>query len=111
MIPLATTQVTILRNELEAGVTDPADNVDPTVVTIALDVRATIGAPSANAALSTGTRVVYTARLVADPCDIEPEDTVIDQTDGTEWVCVWAKQYGPLLPHVEAQLRHVTGAT
>lgn len=111
MIPLATTTVTVAREESGLDV-DPYDAAQPAPTTITTGVRAVVGAPSANVALSGGDRVVYTSTLRADPCDLQADDTVTDATTGLVWVVLWARRVTAVgQDMMTAQLRLVTGAT
>lgn len=116
MIPLATTTLTVTRDESNGQAADPGEPYDPydpsgtTPTVVAAGVRATIGVPSATVGLAGGDRVAYSAKFVADPSDIEPADTVTD-TAGTVWSVLWARQAGTFgLGHTEGELRLVTGA-
>lgn len=111
MIPIATSAITITRVEIDPTI-DPTKAGDITPTTIATGVRAVIDTPSASVALSFGDRIVYTARLTCDPCDLQQNDTVIDTVGDTEWRVLWTRLKAGLgLDHRVAQLRLVTGAT
>jgi hypothetical protein len=111
-IPLANTTITIRRRNLTA-IEDPADPAEYPAVewaTIAIGVRAVIAPPTANTQLIAGDRVAYGSTLRSDPCDMKPEDHLIDAKDGTEWTVLWCREFDAIgLNHMEAQLRMVTG--
>lgn len=110
MIPLATTTISVERVEAAVDVDGYDDNL-PGPTTVISGVRAVIGAPSANVALSGGDRVVYSATLRCDPCDLQADDTVTDET-GTTWVVLWARRVTALgLDFIDGALRLTTGAT
>lgn len=110
MIPLATTAITIVREQFDPLADRAAPN-PPSPATIATGIRAVISEPSGSNKLSGGDRIVYTAKLTADLCDLQQNDTVVD-SDGTEWRCLWARpKRGFGLDHLVASLRLVTGAT
>lgn len=113
-IPLATTTVTVTRvPETPPDGNDPYDPDDPNppaATTVAIGVRATIAAPTANVALSGGDKVVYSAGFVTDPADIGPDDRLAD-ADGTTWTVLWARPAPGFLPHIQGQARLVVGAT
>lgn len=107
MIPLATNTVTVTR-VVETDV-DPYDADQPSPTTIVSGVRAVVSPPSVNVALSGGDKVVYTANLRCDPCDLQAADTVTDNT-GTAWFVLWAKEINALgFDFMLAQLRLVQG--
>ena len=112
-IPLALTNITIQRVTPVAGDDSIVDGYDnqPDPVTIASGIRATIGQPEASVVLVGGDRVVYSATFDADPCDIQPGDTIIDG-NGFQWTAEWARLVKGLgLDHVQGSLRFVVGAT
>ena len=110
MIPLATTTITVTREEGIVDV-DPYDPNPPAPTTVAAGIRAAISAPTANVALSGGDRVVYTASLRCDPCDITNDDVLTDGT-GTVWSVLWARRETAAgLDFILGQLRLVQGAT
>lgn len=111
-IPIATTTITVTR--VEAGDTvDPYDGPSdqPAPTTVATSVRAAIGPPTATTGLTGGRRVEYEARLVADPCNIAPGDSVVD-AGGNEWTLVWARRVTAFgTDHMLGSLRTTTGTT
>lgn len=110
MIPLATTTITVDRVESAVDV-DGYDANPPAPTPTAAGVRAVITPPTANVALSGGDRVVYTAQLRSDPCDIQADDTLTDES-GTTWQVLWARRVTALgQDMMTGQLRLVTGAT
>lgn len=110
MIPIATTTITINRQIFDPKA-DRADPNPPYPETIVDGVRAVISAPSGSNKLSGGDRIVYSAQLTCDPCDLRQNDSVVEP-DGTEWRCLWSRrQRGLGLDHQIAALRLVTGAT
>jgi hypothetical protein len=113
-IPLALTTLTIQRVTPVVGDDDEYDGYDsgqPAPVTVASGIRATIGEPSASVVLAGGDRVVYSATFAADPCQIEPGDTIIDGF-GTTWSALWSRTvFGLGLSHTQGELRLVTGVT
>lgn len=111
MIPFATTTITVQREEVAVD-TDGYDDDLPDPTTVVSGVRAVIGPPSANVVLSGGDRVVYSAQLRCDPCDIQADDTVVDASNDDTWVVLWARRVTALgLDFMEAQLRLTTGVT
>lgn len=116
MIPLATTSITAQRWALAVSTdpdnpTDPYDATAETETTPAKCVRATISQPSASVALSGGTETVFSATLACDPCDLQQDDLITDNSDGTIWRVLWTRDYGTFgLGHMTAQLRMISGA-
>ena len=109
-IPLFTTTITITRVPRD----DTRDGYDtpPDPDTIATGVRADIGAPSGSQNITTGDRTVVTFRLTADPTDLQADDTVIDDTTGDTYRCIWARQRRGLgLNHTTGALEQVSGAS
>lgn len=106
-----TTTVTITR------VSEPVDydeyDANPSSsALVAEGVRAVVSLPSANVALVGGDRITYSTRLTCDPVDLQAQDLVTDDIEGTSWVCLWARQsIGLGLDHTVASLREVTGAS
>lgn len=109
-IPIATTTLTVTRLVYATDV-DPYDDPQPAPTTTATGVRAVIGTPSANVALSGGQRVEYSAKLTCDPCDIQPGDQVTD-AQGGQWEVLWAKPNPGLFgwSFINGDLRLVQGA-
>jgi hypothetical protein len=106
-IPVATTTITILR---EQDVRDPhtppdvdpwgdgydedADTVPDAVATwvpVATGVRATIATPVGRALFGLGNTSTITFALAADPCDLRNGDRVDDQTTGRRFAVNWAE--------------------
>lgn len=109
MIPLAPNRISVTRTTF-LGNLDPYDS-SPVTGAVASNVRAVVGTPAANAALSGGDRVVYTARLVCDPIPIEVGDQVTDE-QGRAWTALWVAQFAELgTAHTLCELRLVQGAT
>ena len=110
-VPLATTAITVER----VVTTTDEDGYDPNAAAptpLAKHVRATISVPTGAVQLAGGDRVVTTATLHCDPTDLQSQDTVTDEGDGTVWTVLWARQYGAFgLGHTLAQLRLVQGVT
>jgi hypothetical protein len=107
-IPLHNTRITITRSTA-TGTTDLYDAPDAATETIATGIRAAIDPPSGISQLVAGQRVEYTARMNADPCDLQAFDTVT-ATDGTTWTVLWARTQTSLgISYVEADLRLVQG--
>lgn len=113
MIPLATTKISVTRVQLDPTI-DPTKAGDVTPTIIAKGVRAVIDTPTASNKLSFGDRIVYTARLTCDPCDLQENDIITDSADGTEteWRVMWTRtSIGLGINHRVAQLRMITGAS
>lgn len=109
MIPLATSTITVQRVDTPVGM-DAYSADPPAPSTIATDVRAVISPPSANVALSGGTRVEYSGQLRCDPVDLQTDDTVIDAQSGLTWTVLWAQRTTAAgLDFTHAQLRLVQG--
>lgn len=111
-IPLALVTLTVQRVTPVAGDDGQFDGYDsaPAPSTIASGIRAVIGQPSANVVLTGGDRVVYSATFDADPCSIQPGDTIIDSS-GTVWSALFSTTIRGLgLDHTRGELRLVTGA-
>jgi hypothetical protein len=113
-IPLALLTLTVQRTVPtvgDDGIYDPYDpQTSPSTTTVAIGVRATIGQPSANVALSGGDRVVYSATFDSDPCPMLPGDLITDST-GTTWTCLFARTVRGLgLDHTAGELRMEVGA-
>jgi hypothetical protein len=110
-IPLSSTRITVTRSTgADQGTLDPYDSPAPAIETVATGVRARVSEPTADTKLSGGQRVVWTARLVADPTDIRAGDTVTD-SEGTVWTVLWASERtGIGLDHTSAGLRMTEGA-
>lgn len=110
-IPLATTTVTITRSSVPAD----TDGYDPNPAGPALvkeGVPAVVSLPGGAPVLVGGDRIVYNTRLTCDPVDLQANDLVTDDIEGTTWVCLWARQsIGLGLDHTVASLREVTGAS
>lgn len=114
MLPFSTTAIDVQRLEgQDTDALDPYDPYDPMpppLVTIAAGVRAVIGPPTANATLSTGDRVEYSASMRSEPCDIQSGDLVVD-SGGTTWTALWARRttvFG--LDFMHAELKMLQGA-
>jgi len=101
-VPIATTKITIKRPN-----TDGYN--DPVLTVIQTGVRATIN-ETLRAARSTlgqyeqGQVLRTTRRLQADPCDLQPGDTVVDESNGREYVTALAGPGPGLIPHMSAEL-------
>lgn len=110
-IPFSNTTVTITRVP-QTDMTDGYDPDPPGPARVAEKVRAVVSLPSANPVLVGGDRITYSSRLTCDPVDLQANDLVTDDTEGTSWVCLWARQSGGFgLDHTVAALRLVTGAS
>jgi hypothetical protein len=87
VLPFATNTIKIIRSQL-GDLQDPYDPPEdypvPAGKVIATGVRCVIAPPSVNPTLTIGDRLVYTAKLQADPCDIQEGDTIIE-ANGTVW--------------------------
>lgn len=129
MIPLATTLITVTRIDTSTGTVDtpgdydtgpdydtddlidPYDATQPAPTTVDSNVRAAIGPPTATVELAGGRRVEYDARLVCDPCDLQPGDTVTT-ANGDSWRLLWARRVTAFgNDHMLGLLRATTGAT
>lgn len=110
MIPIATTTITVKR--VPADDTRDGYDTPPAAVTIATGVAASIGAPSGSQNITTGDRTVVTFKLTCDPTDLQADDSVVDDTTGEEYRCIWARQRQGLgLDHTTAALEQVEGAS
>lgn len=109
MLAFAKDSITITRT-VEDETIDGYDPNPPTPAQVATGVRATIGAPSAQANLVGGDRIVTNAQMVCDLCDIQAADTVTDQ-NGVVWTVLTAvPQIGFAMDHIAVALRLVEGA-
>jgi hypothetical protein len=107
-IPLSNTHITITR-PVETGSTDLYDAPAPQMTTVATGIRAAINPPSGSTSFTPGQRVIYSARMNADPCDLQEFDTVVAD-DGTVWTVLWARLVKSLgISYVEADLRLTKG--
>lgn len=111
-VPLATTTVTVTRNQLPAAPNDDPYDSTPTVTTIATAVRATIDPPTeATVRLNGGDRVVYNSKLLCDPVLMAVGDFVADAATGLTWVVMAFQQVNGLgLNHTFANIRLTTGS-
>lgn len=115
-IPLSNTHIAIDRVPPDPNANPQADGYAPPTeaqvpVRIAKGVRAILTAPSATTRLTGGTRVVWASTLTCDPCDLQTNDTVTEDS-GRKWTVLWAtpvKGFG--LSHMTASLRMVEGAS
>lgn len=109
-IPLCNTHITITRPVL--GQADPYDPDEyPTVTTelVSSGTRAVIDAPTGAPNLVAGQRIRYSARIVADPCDLQAGDSVTSD-DGTLWSVQWAREVSALgFTYVEGQVQLTQG--
>jgi hypothetical protein len=87
MIPIQTTTVTVKGRRPQAAIDPDAEGYDspPTEpTTLITGLRATITLPSARRSAGEADEVdVYTLRT--DPFDLNRYDTIIDESDGTEY--------------------------
>jgi hypothetical protein len=110
-IPFNTTTVTVSRL-VDPVDTDEYDPVQPSPSQIVAGVRAVVSLPGGSVNLTGGDRVDFNTRLTCDLCDLQTEDIVTDDIEGTAWVCLWSrKSIGLGLDHIVAGLRLVTGAS
>lgn len=118
-LPVATTTITILRGATPStedpygeGYDEVGDR-DDSVATVDTSVRAVIApAGAGNSGRSGGGESqVMEFRLVADDCDLQYTDTVLDDITGEEFAVVWAHGQPGLagLDHVAANLRQTKG--
>jgi hypothetical protein len=111
-IPFNTTTVTVERTVVPQDEDGYADTSAFPSTEVASSVRAVISTPEVNTILSGGDRIVYNAQMRCDPCDIQQEDEVTDDTTGTEWVVLnVVPQSAFALQFLIVSLRLVTGAT
>lgn len=110
MIPLATTTITVQRTALLATA-DPYDAVTAAPETVASGVRAHLSAPGGfETQGGQSAQEDVTWRLSCDPCEINSECVVVDDTTGDTFEIEWARlRTGLGLDHVEAGLRQVSG--
>lgn len=125
MIPIATTRITVNRTDSADPSTAPVDPYgsgypgynttvitgDPTSRITARHVRAHISAPSGSEIIVGGQQARVLFRLTADPCDINHDDTVTDETTGVTYQVNWVVPRSGLtgLEHVEGALVLVEG--
>lgn len=115
-IPLATTTITIKRPPASADGTDPYEG-SAALDTVATGIRATFSSPGGlvgSAGRATESQEVVDWRLLADPCDLQHYDTVVDDTTGAEFGVIWARaRVDPDdgdLDHVVAGVDEIDGA-
>jgi hypothetical protein len=107
-----TTTVTVNRIVDPNPDTDGYDANQPSARQIETDVRAAVVPPSGTVRLIGGTRVIYSATLQCDVCDIQPQDTITDEQTMLDWTVLWVTQINALgFDHMHAQLRRVEGAS
>lgn len=117
-IPIATTTVTIKRPPAADDGKDPYD-AKAAMTTVATGVRAAFVSPSGGASIGggengiTGSQEVVGWQLLADPCDLQHYDTVVDETTTQQFSVAWAKSRPDPdgdLDHVVAGVDEVRGA-
>ncbi len=113
-IPLSSTTITIKRAPADLDGTDPYDppsiDVDD-LDTVETGVRALFASPSGTELGPAGSQESVDWKLLADPCDLQHADTVVDDTTGRLYGVVWAKpRPDEDLAHVVAGVNEVEGA-
>lgn len=109
-IPYAKDLISISRLVESDADFDRFDPDQPVPSLVTSGVRATISLPGGSATLVGGDRVVFSASMQCDVCDLRPSDTVTD-ANGTTWmVLTVTQQVGFGLDHLAANLRLVSGA-
>lgn len=92
-VPLPTTKITITRVTILA--TDDPTEVSGTSTVVAQHINAHLSAPSGSEQRDVGLtasqeRVGY--KLIADPCDLRHDDTVLDETTSVVYQVTWARE-------------------
>jgi hypothetical protein len=117
-LPIATTTIAIKRPPAADDGKDPYDAKAP-MTTVASGVRAAFVSPSGGASIGggengiTGSQEVVGWQLLADPCDLQHYDTVVDETTTQQYSVAWAKARPDPdgdLDHVVAGVDEVRGA-
>jgi hypothetical protein len=111
-IPFGTTLISIVRSVL-SDIADPygEDTPYPTPSTfvVATGIRAVVGVPSANPILTIGDRIVYTSKLICDPCDLQESD-LVTESSGRIWLALGPTPFGAFaISGQQAILRQVEG--
>lgn len=107
-IPLATTQISVLRVAADPT-RDPYD-AQPAPAVLASGVRAHISTPNGREQTAGGSQEVVEFRMSCDPVDLRHTDQVQDEGSGAIYEVTWARaREGLGLDHVEAGLKQVAG--
>ena len=113
-IPLSQTTVTIMRVYPDPSIVGLADGYapnPPAARVVQTGVRAVLPPPNDSSRLVGGDRIVKNLQMQCDPCDLEAEDTVTDELNGTVWTVLWVNEIRSFgFCHTTAGLRLVTGA-
>lgn len=110
MIPLALTTITVSRVASDGTLDGYDPQPDPTTITTGL--RAVIGNPGGSQNITAGDRTVVTFPFTTDPADIQADDTITDETTGTQYRVEWCRpRTGLGLDHVEGECEQVSGAS
>ena len=99
----------VLRSVQDPAADGYADTV-PTWSVVESGVRAVISSPGGATIRGGSLQMIEGLRLAADPCDLQHDDQVQDETDATVYTVEWlhrATGYG--LDHLSAGLRRVEG--
>ena len=107
-IPLATTQISVLRVAADPA-RDPYD-AKPAAAVIASGISAHISTPNGHEQTAGGSQEVVEFRLSCDPVDLRYTDQVQDEQADALYEVTWARtRQGLGLDHVEAGLKQVNG--
>lgn len=111
-IPFNTSSIAIVRGLLSPTADPydpPADYPNPSSYVVATGVRAVVGVPTPNVTLTIGDRIVYTSKLVCDPCDLQESD-LVTLSDGRIFVALGPTPFGAfVISGTQATLRLVSG--
>ena len=113
-ITVATTTITILRPPEADDAADPYDEPTSPLETVATGVPATFSSPSGSENGATGSQEDIEWRLLADPCDLQHHDTVVDDTTAERYGVTWTHARPDPdgdLAHVVAGVTRVVGAS
>ena len=107
-IPLATTQISVLRVAANPA-RDPYD-AKPAPAVLASGIRAHISTPNGREQTAGGSQEVVEFRLACDLVDLRHTDQVQDEATGAVYEVTWAHaRQGLGLDHTEAGLKQVAG--
>jgi hypothetical protein len=114
MIVLATTTIDVLSpgaSDTEAEDWGGAPDSDTGYAPVRTGVRAHLSSPTgAQSASVEGNMVINFFRLVADPCGLQPNNRVKDNSTGVVYDVQWCQERGAPIPHTVAGLTYAKGS-